>query len=72
MDLAEVVGGLDPSMGVQCRRGGRLLMTFSYDQIKNGDFIAYDPAMGDEKKEKEALTVIVAYQGAGETHPRGR
>ena len=69
IDLANLVGGLDPSMGIDVVAKDGYIMTFSYDQIKNGDFIAYDPATGDEKKEKEALTVIVAYQGDGKPIP---
>jgi DMSO/TMAO reductase YedYZ molybdopterin-dependent catalytic subunit len=45
------------------------IMTFSYDQINSGDFIAYDPATGNEKKEKEKLLVILAYQREGEAIP---
>jgi len=69
IDLAEQVGGLTADMGLDVVAKDGYIMTFSYDQIHNGDFIAYDPATGDEKKDPEQLTVIVAYQREGELIP---
>jgi hypothetical protein len=69
IDLANLVGGLDPSMGIDVIAKDGYIMTFSYDQINNGNFVTYDPATGDEKKEKEPLTVIVAYQSDGKPIP---
>jgi DMSO/TMAO reductase YedYZ molybdopterin-dependent catalytic subunit len=68
-DLAALVGGLDPALGVDVVAKDGYIMTFSYDQINNGEFIAYDPATGAEKKVPEALTVILAYQREGEPIP---
>jgi hypothetical protein len=65
-ELANLVGGLDPSLGVNVVAKDGYTMTISYDQIKNGDFIAYDPATGDERKMAEPLTVIVAYARDGQ------
>ena len=61
MELASQAGGLDPSLGVNVVAEDGYAMTFSYDQITQGDFIAYDPATGDEKKMSEPLKVILAY-----------
>ncbi len=69
IDLANLVGGLQPDMGMDVVAKDGYIMTFSYDQINNGEFIAYDPATGDEKKEPEKLTVIVAYQREGAADP---
>jgi len=69
IDLANLVGGLQPEMGMDIVAKDGYIMTFSHDQINNGDFISYDPATGDEKKEPEKLTVIVAYQREGQPIP---
>jgi hypothetical protein len=61
MELVNQAGGLDPSMGVNVVAEDGYAMTYSYDQITKGDFIAYDPATGDEKKMNEPLKVIIAY-----------
>lgn len=37
-------------------------ITYSFDQITNGVFIAYDPATGDELKAEVPLTAIIAYE----------
>jgi DMSO/TMAO reductase YedYZ molybdopterin-dependent catalytic subunit len=41
-------------------------ITYSYDQIQNGTFIAYDPATGNELKNPVALTAILAYEMDGQ------
>ena len=50
--LKDLVGYLnvafDPSMGVTVTAEDGYSMTFSYDQVMNGAFIAYDPATGNE------------------------
>jgi len=66
MELANQVGGFDPSMGVNVVAEDGYAMTFSYDQITEGDFVAYDPATGDEKKMDEPLKVILAYAREGQ------
>jgi DMSO/TMAO reductase YedYZ molybdopterin-dependent catalytic subunit len=66
MELANQAGGLDTSMGVNAVAEDGYAMTFSYDQITKGDFIAYDPAIGDEKKMAEPLKVILAYAREGQ------
>jgi len=40
-------------------------ITFSFEQIKNGVFIAYDPATGAELKNPVELTPILAYEMDG-------
>lgn len=65
-DLADLVGGLDPSLGVNVVAKDGYAMTLSADQITNGDFIMYDPATGEEKKLSAPLTVILAYEREGE------
>jgi len=66
MELANQIGGFDPSMGVNVVAEDGYAMTFSYDQITKGDFVAYDPATGDEKKMDEPLKVIIAYGREGQ------
>jgi hypothetical protein len=41
-------------------------ITYSYDQINNGNFVAYDPATGDELKNPVVLTAILAYEVDGQ------
>jgi DMSO/TMAO reductase YedYZ molybdopterin-dependent catalytic subunit len=36
-------------------------MSFSYDQVMNGDFTAYDPAVGNELSQHDPLIAIIAY-----------
>ena len=48
--LAELVGPLDAKMGVNAVAKDGYAITFSYDQLTKGTFIAYDPATGDELK----------------------
>ena len=64
--LADVMGGLDESMGVNVVAEDGYGITFSYDQIMNGTFIAYDPATGDERKAAVPLTAILAYEHEGQ------
>jgi hypothetical protein len=40
-------------------------ITYSFDQIQNGAFIAYDPATGAELKNPVELTAILAYEMDG-------
>ena len=69
-DLVEEVGGLDPSLGINVIAEDGYAMTFSYDQLNQGNFIAYDPATGDEKKLYEPLQVILAYEMDGQPLPQ--
>jgi len=68
-DLCALVGGLDPSTGVSVVADDGYAMTISYEQLTNGDFIAYDPATGDEIDPGEPLTAVVAYEIEGEPLP---
>jgi DMSO/TMAO reductase YedYZ molybdopterin-dependent catalytic subunit len=69
LELAQQAGSLDPSMGVNVVAKDGYAMTFSYDQLTQGNFVAYDPATGDEKKMDDPLQVIVAYQREGQPIP---
>ena len=64
-DLANLVGGLDPNMGIQLEAKDGYAMTYSADQIVNGNFIAYDPGTGDETKSAGKLQVLIAYEMEG-------
>jgi DMSO/TMAO reductase YedYZ molybdopterin-dependent catalytic subunit len=57
---------LDPSMGVTVIAEDGYSMTYSYDQVMNGSFIAYDPATGNELTQHDPLTAIVAYENNGQ------
>jgi hypothetical protein len=57
---------LDPSMGVTLTAEDGYSMTFSYDQVMNGDFIAYDPATGNELAKHDPLIAILAYEHNGQ------
>jgi hypothetical protein len=57
---------VDPSMGVTITAEDGYSMTFSYDQVMNGDFIAYDPATGNELAKHDPLVAILAYEHDGQ------
>jgi DMSO/TMAO reductase YedYZ molybdopterin-dependent catalytic subunit len=65
-DLVNLVGGLDANMGVQLEAQDGYAMTYSADQIINGNFIAYDPGTGDETKSAGKLRVLLAYEMEGQ------
>lgn len=68
-ELAAQVGGLEPGTGINIVAKDGYAMTFSYDQIVNGDFIIYDPGTGDETTIDDSLQVIVAYERGGQPIP---
>ncbi|NTU75657.1 MAG: hypothetical protein HGA86_06010, partial [Anaerolineaceae bacterium] len=55
----------DESMGVTLFAEDGYSITFSYDQVMNGNFIAYDPSNGNEMKTHDPLTAIIAYEQGG-------
>jgi DMSO/TMAO reductase YedYZ molybdopterin-dependent catalytic subunit len=61
-DLAELIGGMDETAGFNVVAEDGYSITFSFDQIQNGSFIAYDPATGAELKNPVELTAILAYE----------
>jgi DMSO/TMAO reductase YedYZ molybdopterin-dependent catalytic subunit len=65
-DLVAALGGFDESMGVNVVAEDGYGITFSYEQVMNGTFIAYDPGTGDEVKSPDPLTAILAYARSGE------
>jgi DMSO/TMAO reductase YedYZ molybdopterin-dependent catalytic subunit len=56
----------DATMGMTLTAEDGYSMTFSYDQIMNGSFTAYDPALGNELKNHDPLTPIIAYAKSGQ------
>lgn len=64
-ELLKQVDGADSTMGVQVEAKDGYAMTLSFDQISKGDFIAYDPATGDETKNAGTLQAILAYEMDG-------
>lgn len=66
-DLVEYLNiPFDPTMGVAITAEDGYSMTLSYDQVLNGSFIAYDPSDGKELPLHDPLTVIIAYERAGQ------
>ena len=65
-DLAEAAGGIDESMGINLVASDGYSISYSYDQIMNGTYIAYDPATGDELRNPVELDAILAYKQDGE------
>ncbi len=55
----------DPTMGLTLTAEDGYSMTFSYDQVMNGNFTAYDPALGNELKDHDPLVTILAYAKNG-------
>jgi DMSO/TMAO reductase YedYZ molybdopterin-dependent catalytic subunit len=65
-DLVTALGvPFDSSMGVVITAEDGYSMTFSFDQVMNGAFTAYDPAMGNEMSTHDPLTAIIAYEHNG-------
>lgn len=65
-DLVAATGTFDETMGVNVVANDGYGITFSYDQVMNGTFVAYDPGTGDELASADPLTAIVAYEREGE------
>jgi DMSO/TMAO reductase YedYZ molybdopterin-dependent catalytic subunit len=65
-DLAALVGGMDETTGFNVVAEDGYSITYSYDQINKGTFVAYDPATGDELKNPVELTAILAYEVNGQ------
>ncbi len=55
----------DSTMGLTLTAEDGYSMTFSYDQVMNGTFTAYDPALGNELKDHDPLIAILAYEKDG-------
>jgi DMSO/TMAO reductase YedYZ molybdopterin-dependent catalytic subunit len=64
-DLAKLIGGMDATAGFNVVAEDGYSITYSFDQIENGSFIAYDPATGAELNNPVELTVILAYEMDG-------
>jgi DMSO/TMAO reductase YedYZ molybdopterin-dependent catalytic subunit len=64
-DIA-IMAGMDETNGLNVVAEDGYSITFSYEQVMNGAFIAYDPATGDELKNPVELTAIVAYEVDGQ------
>jgi DMSO/TMAO reductase YedYZ molybdopterin-dependent catalytic subunit len=69
LTLAELLGPLQEGQGVNAVAKDGYAITFSYDQLKNGTFIAYDPATGDELKTPPQLNAILAFERDGKPLP---
>ena len=66
-DLVKTLGvPFDSSMGVSITAEDGYSMTFSYDQVMNGAYTAYDPALGNELTTHDPLTAIIAYEHNGQ------
>jgi DMSO/TMAO reductase YedYZ molybdopterin-dependent catalytic subunit len=64
-DLTDLVGGISKANGVTLVAKDGYGMTFSYAQIVDHAFTAYDPATGTEQAPAKDLTVVVAYAREG-------
>jgi len=65
-DLMTALGGsFDSSIGVTLTAKDGYSMTYSYDQVANGDFTVYDPATGVELAHHDSVTAILAYEQNG-------
>jgi DMSO/TMAO reductase YedYZ molybdopterin-dependent catalytic subunit len=65
-ELVAQIGPFDETKGAVIFAEDGYSITFSYNQIMNGDFIAYDPGTGDELKSEVDLTAILAYEIDGQ------
>jgi DMSO/TMAO reductase YedYZ molybdopterin-dependent catalytic subunit len=64
-DLTALVGGISRANGVTLVAKDGYGMTFSYAQIMEHAFTAYDPATGAEQTPSKDLTVVIAYAREG-------
>ncbi|MBN1316712.1 MAG: molybdopterin-dependent oxidoreductase [Anaerolineales bacterium] len=69
-DLVDLIGGIDESAGVNIIAEDGYAMTLSYDQIYNGNFVAYDPGGGDETAAGGDLYSVIAYEVDGQPLPK--
>jgi hypothetical protein len=58
--LCDLVGGINNGDILRVSASDYAI-NFTYDQVKNGDFITFDPATGDEVSHLQPLTPIIAY-----------
>ena len=65
MDLIEVVDTSGEAVSVQVEANDGYTITFSSEQIKNGNYMTYDPTTGEEI-DIEGLTTILASEQEGE------
>ena len=64
-DLCDLVGGLNPDIAVRVTARDGYSMTFSYNQVKQSDFVTYD-AVSKNEMPHEDLDMILAYASDGE------
>ena len=68
-DLCSLVGGFTEENSFQITAKDGYGMTFSHDQIVNGDYDTYDPSTGENQPYDGNLTTVVAYLEEGEPIP---
>jgi hypothetical protein len=64
-DLVAAAGGYDATKNLAVIAKDGYSLTFSYDQVMNGAFTAYDPGTGDTLASHEPLLAIIAYEHEG-------
>lgn len=64
-DLVAAAEGYDAGKNLAVVAKDGYSLTFSYDQVMNGAFTAYDPGTGDTLASHEPLTAIIAYEHEG-------
>jgi DMSO/TMAO reductase YedYZ molybdopterin-dependent catalytic subunit len=65
-DLLAQVGGMDQTQSIEVDAKDGYSMTYSPDQVLNGNFVTYDPGTGDETKSAGKLQVLIAYAADGQ------
>jgi hypothetical protein len=68
-DLCSLVGGFSEENSVQITAKDGYGMTFSHDQIVNGDYDTYEPSTGENEPYDGKLWTVIAYQEEGEPIP---
>ena len=68
-DLVDLLGEIDEASGVSVVAEDGYAMTLAYNQIYGGNFIAYDPATGEETDPGGELVSVVAYELEGNPLP---
>lgn len=64
--LLSEMGTIDETTGFNIVAEDGYGLAFSYDQIMNGNFVAYDPATGDELRNPVELDAILAFEREGQ------
>jgi hypothetical protein len=65
VDFCSLVGGITEACSLRITADDGYSMVFTYDQVMGQDFVAFDPATGDEANRTQTLTTVLVYHKDG-------